>query len=146
MKKTLLILFLIPFLSLRAQLFAPFGNSDGTVYCIKTDTVNNAIYAGGSFNKIADGLYNVSNMAKYDGSTWSNFGGGGTLGGPVLAIEIYKGNVYIAGQSSFVRYWIGTRWEDTPGTLNGTVQALAVYNGELYVGGDFEYANGLLVN
>jgi photosystem II stability/assembly factor-like uncharacterized protein len=146
MKKVLLLLFFLPLLSAKAQLFTPFGNANGGVFCIKTDTTTNDLYIGGNFTKVVDGLYNIINIAKYNGSTWSNFDGGGNIGGPILAIEMYKGKPYIAGQSGSIDYWSGTRWETTPGSFSGFVRRFAVYDGELYAGGDFEYANGQAVH
>jgi hypothetical protein len=103
------------------------------------------IYVGGDFSTA--GGVPASNIAKWNGSSWSALGLG--TNSTVHAIATMGGNVYaggdftIAGGNGGIKYigkWNGTTWTVLGGGVDNTVHALAVAGGTLYVGGSFDYA------
>jgi len=108
--------------------------------------------AGGAFSR-AGGLA-ASNIACWDGSTWSNLWGGMNREVMALAIDS-NGNCYAGGRFDtaggvpvgMIARWDGSAWS-APGTGKtnwwGAVQALTFdCNGILYAGGDFDTIGGV---
>lgn len=121
------------------------GNGvNGEVMELVTD--GDKLYVGGSFSQ-ADGSLPANNIAWVSESagtyTWHAMGSG--LNGPVHAIAVFDGKVFVGGSFTMagssaaynVAYWDGTNWH-AAGCVNGTVYALAVFNGNLYAGGEFD--------
>jgi hypothetical protein len=100
---------------------------------------------GGSFAAAGDVL--ASGIARWDGATWSAFGTGGGLNGPVFAMATDgQGNVVAGGDftvagggpASHIASWNGTSWAPLGPGLNGRVKALVTTaDGLVYAGGDF---------
>lgn len=99
----------------------------------------------------------VTGIAKWNGSTWSQLGNG--LDNRVFALEVYNGELYVAGHLEHagsviargIARWNGTTWNQVGGQgLNFSPgffgNALQIYNGELYLGGGFNYINGIPIN
>ncbi len=114
------------------------------------------LYAGGYF--FSAGGVPVSGLARWDGTAWSDVGGG--VGGPwgfsvsALAFDA-NGNLYVGGYFtsaggapiSGLARWDGTAWSAVSGWEGGGVSALAFdSSGALYVGGRFDSAGGMPVH
>ena len=121
------------------------GTSNGTNGVVNAITkYNGNIVVGGYFSSA--GTTSVSNVALYNGSTWSSLGGG--VDDTVYALAVFGGNLYAAGKfsqaegypASKIAKWNGTSWSALGTGLNGNVYALAVYNGNLIAGGKFSNA------
>jgi hypothetical protein len=119
------------------------------------------LYVVGDFTHA--GGVEVSYLARWDGSTWSDVGGGVSMigGGPtgLRGVDVYLGDLVIVGALDFaggveavnVARWDGMSWypvgsgpDPIGGPLNARQAALAVasYKGLLYVGADFSEAVG----
>jgi hypothetical protein len=105
-----------------------------------------ALHAGGFFDHA--GGVSASNVAAWNGTTWSALGTG--IDGSVNALAVSAGSLYAGGDitaanslpvHNLVR-WNGTSWVDAGGGTNGAVAALADRAGTLYVGGGFDEAGG----
>ena len=133
--------------------WSALSNSDhngvnGTVYAIAAENPN-SIYAGGLFSRA--GSVSVSNIAKWDGSFWSDMDNG--VNDQVEALAVYGSTLYAGGSfssagsgaiaaSNLAKYESGA-WSDVASGTNGTVSALAVDgSGNLYVGGSFTQVGG----
>lgn len=155
-------LYILLFLSLipcvRAQYaWNPVGNgTNAPVRILRADTINNVLYAGGIFSQ-AGGLPG-SNVAKWDGSTWSPLGLGVVSGAGISSILIQGGDVIVGGTftdiggviAKNVARWNGTIWLPMGSGLEytgaTTVSTLCEYAGELYAGGTFLLSGATPVN
>lgn len=119
---------------------------------------NGDLYIGGNFRAVAG--VDALNLAKWDGTQWSEVGGGvyGANETRVLALTIHDGDLYVGGDISgaggeylidgspfhgIIR-WDGTDWHNLNTGVNGIVRALYHSGTRLYVGGDFESAGSEL--
>jgi hypothetical protein len=116
-----------------------------------------ALYVGGVFT--AAGGVTVSKVAKWNGSSWSDVGGGMEYNSLVLKLAVYNGALYAAGtfntaggqSASRIAKWDGQAWSPLGVGLNGQANALAVFDDgsgrpALFVGGTFTTAGGITVN
>jgi len=112
------------------------------------------LYVGGYFTT-AGGVA-VSNIAKWDGTTWSALGSGINGGVSALAVD-GAGNLYVGGSFTFydadtvkvnnIAKWDGTKWSALGSGVDAGISALAADGaGNLYVGGSFYYAGGVSAN
>ena len=123
------------------------------------DIAGSDIYIGGDFTLA--GTVPAARVARWNGSAWSSLGTGaanGVGGGPVQAIAVTAGVVYVAGDfnaaggnpANRIARWNGSAWSTLgSGTSNGVgagVRALAVDGGDLYAGGFFTTAGGNAAN
>ena len=132
-----------------AQTWQSMGSGlDRTVRTIVADTINNILYAGGTFMTAGDDT--VACLARWDSSGWSEMDGGGGvpngLGGlfchTVYALTMFKDTLYaIAGFSkydvsafSFAK-WNGTTW-DSIAPITGTCRGFYEHNDTLYILGE----------
>ncbi len=99
---------------------------------------NGSIYIGGSFNGGA------SDLAMWNGSTWSLQAVFSSKYAEVFDLHIKDGMLYAAGSSSGfagvsfeVKKWMNNTWEFVGQSLNGPIRALDTFNGTLVCGGDF---------
>jgi hypothetical protein len=109
------------------------------------------LYAAGRFNEI-NGLKNVNNIARWDGTTWRRVGTGlqGSLD-EVYSMAVYKNELYVGGGFSDaggitaynIAKWNGTTWSSVGLGTSSDVNVLKVDTARdlLYVGGDFEGVN-----
>ena len=105
------------------------------------------LYAAGAFTSA--GSIAATNVAKWNGSTWSALDSG--LNSNVFALAVSGSDVYAAGwftsaggvPATNVAKWNGTSWSAMPSGMNGTVRALAASGTDLYVGGTFTRASGI---
>lgn len=124
------------------------------------DGTGPAIYATGRFTQAGD--VSVNHIARWDGSSWRNVGGG--LEGMqnidrVNALCVYDdGNgpaLYAGGmftgaggvESVGIARWDGESWSDVGGGMNRAVRALTVFDDgtgpALYAGGNFWFAGAV---
>ncbi len=127
---------------------------DGTILEMRTTEVDgqSVLFVGGSFSQI--GGIAADSLARWDGSTWSEVGGG--VSGEVHEIEFYdegSGPVMFVGGNfqsvggglpirMLARYAEGQWSEVGASALTNPVQAMAVHDGKLFVGGRFTQIEG----
>jgi hypothetical protein len=131
-----------------AQSWMPIGTGmDNEVTALLTDTVNDVLYAGGLFTNA--GTVSAANIAKWNGTVWTDLGGG--VNGQVRTLAFYNGELYAGGSfssagivsASNIAKWNGVSWSAVSGGTDGDIFSLFVYNGDLYVGGLFTNAGGV---
>lgn len=135
-----------------AQTWSALGTGmDNTVYAITADTANNILYAAGKFTDA--GGVTVSRIAKWDGTLWSDVGGG--FDNNVNALCFSNGTLYAAGDfttaggsaANYIAQWNGTAWLQMGTGLDAS--ALVLYcdsAANVYVGGFFATAGGVSSN
>ncbi|MEO6597633.1 MAG: delta-60 repeat domain-containing protein [Planctomycetota bacterium] len=117
---------------------------------------NGALVAVGDFNTINWGSATqlaASNVARFDGTSWSALGSG--VPRAALCAAIFNGSLHVGGgffagtAAANLQAWNGSVWSPV-GLWNGTVETLAVRNGTsatnsfLFAGGAFTMINGIL--
>ena len=128
------------------------GTNNVSVRAIATDGTN--VLVGGLFQAAGGQLAN--NVALWDGASWHSLGDNaenGVLGGPVSALAMRRGLIYVGGQFAKagtvsalgLACWDGTRWTAFGSGLNHfaikpAVLALAFQGNALFVGGLFSSA------
>jgi hypothetical protein len=106
----------------------------------------NDLYAGGGFT-IAGGVA-ATNIAQWNGSSWSALGSGVNRG--VLALAVTGSDLYAGGNftqaggvsANYIAKWDGSSWSALGSGMNTVVYALAVSGSDLFAGGDFTTAGG----
>ena len=107
------------------------------------------VFAGGTFTTA--GGVSVSNIAKWDGTSWSALGTG--VDGTVNALAAIGSDVFVGGtfttagglSVSNIAKWDGTSWSALGTGVDGTVSALAASGGSVFAGGTFATAGGVSV-
>lgn len=125
--------------------------SQRVVYALELDSAGN-LYAGGTF-PIA-GNRSASNVARWNGTTWTNLGDG--INGTVYALKWGGGNLYAGGtfvtasgySANRIARWNGTVWTNLGTGIsspNAGVYALEwdTAASKLFVGGSFFTAGGV---
>ena len=136
------------------------GTSYPVVNSIAISSSNsNDVYVGGQFTTA--GGASVSNIAVWNGSSWSALGTGVTGSNPIVySITISGSNIYVGGQfttaggvsaSNIAIYNSNTDlWSALGPGVTGTsypvVNSIAISGGNIYVGGRFTTAGGVSVN
>lgn len=126
------------------------GVSGGTSPIIYSMTMKSGhLYIGGSFTRAGSTL--VSNVAVWDGNSWSALGGGIT--GRVGTLAINGDNLYVGGTFtkagsttvSNIAAWSITAntWSALTSGVDGNVRAIAGTGNDVYVGGTFANAGGI---
>ncbi|HEY1788069.1 MAG TPA: hypothetical protein VGJ73_07940 [Verrucomicrobiae bacterium] len=113
---------------------------------------NGLVYAGGAFTN--SGSLLVTNLAVWNGSSWSGLGG--PFSSAVYALAFNGGNIFAGGvfsqvgatTASGIAQWNGSAWSQVGGGLAGgspfsDVTRLAVFNGAVYASGSFTSAGGV---
>jgi len=111
----------------------------------------NDVYAGGGFTTA--GGSPATNIAKWNGSSWSPLGSGVRGGVGALAVsgtDLYAGGEFTSPGNRIAK-WNGTSWSALGSGMSGgssfpSVSALAVSGSELYAGGAFTNAGGSQAN
>jgi hypothetical protein len=146
-----------------SALGAGLGDSASTVYALEVfdDGSGPALHAGGSFTTA--GGTSVHNIAKWNGASWSDVGGGTDRFVTALqAFDDGSGGALYAGGSfgaiggtnaSRIAKWDGANWSPLgSGVLHHWVTALTVFDdgtdadADLFVGGAFSTAGGAPAN
>lgn len=100
------------------------------------------VFVGGAFTT-AGLQQNASNIAVWNGDTWSAFGDG--LNGPVRAICVVDGQLYAGGDfdhsgvtiASNIAAWNGTTWVSMGDGLNGPVRSIVPFGNQILAVGNF---------
>ncbi len=128
-----------------------FPGANGTVHAAVTDGSGN-LYIGGVFTFVGNTF--ATNVAEWNGSSWSALGlgiSGGGFGSGVLALAVSGSTLYAGGtfttagddtNANGIAQWNGTNWSALGSGMNGDVYALAVAGSTLYAGGAFTTAGG----
>ncbi|MFT4514566.1 MAG: hypothetical protein ACI91B_003277, partial [Planctomycetota bacterium] len=113
---------------------------------------NGDLVVGGIFSTIAG--TSLSQIGRYDGTTWSGFGSG--LGGGCNAFAFMPNGDMIAGGSfstaggqsaSRIARWNGAAWSPLGSGFNNIVHSLAVLpNGDLIAGGEFTFSGSTAIS
>ncbi len=122
---------------------------NGSVYAVLSDTSNGEVYAGGSFTN-ASGT-TVSRIAKWNGTSWSDVGGG--FDGDVNALHFANGLLYAGGTFlnagttpvNHIAVWNGTAWLALgAGVIGGDVLSITDDgSGNIYAAGTFTTAGAV---
>jgi trimeric autotransporter adhesin len=112
--------------------------------------VGSDLYVGGDFTT----MFGVParRLARFDGVTWSEVGGG--VNAAVHSLAVSGGDLYVggdfgtAGATSALRIarWNGTAWSALGTGMNSSVRALTVVGTDVYAGGAFTTAGGVSAN
>jgi len=144
--------------------FKGVNNSTGITFIANTtlDNLGN-LYVGGRFNQAGD--LSANNVAKWDGSAWSNLTSG-TSGG-VFSPGVYalcsdnQNNIYIGGEFTFaggilvnrIAKWNGSSWSALGSGIGSGLDTDIVFstivdnsNNLLYAAGTFNTAGGITAN
>ncbi len=95
-----------------------------------------------------NGLTDVGNIARWDGTQWKKVGTGVTASLPqIYCMAVYKGDLYVGGNiyhagtsdANFIARWDGTRWWAVGKGANYVVTTMVVdtVKDVLYIGGSF---------
>jgi len=117
---------------------------------------NGELYVGG-YNITRAGASTVSNIARWNGTSWSGVGTGISVYGGIGAMQVYNGNLYVGGgfdtaggvPVNNVAVWNGSIWAKAGTGISGGqayIEAFAIYKGNLIAGGAFDSADGIAVN
>lgn len=116
------------------------------------DTLNNILYAGGSFNQLGLGGTSMNYISRWDGLSWNPMGLGAN--GYIFSSVMFNGNLIVGGSfteldgipCNGLGYWDGFSWNclanTSRGLNNASVVGLYVDGTNLYVGGTFDTLNG----
>ena len=122
------------------------AGSSQRVYCLAYEGAN--LYAGGSF--ASAGGVSATNIAKWNGTAWTNLGSGMNNVSMVLktmGTDLYAGGDFtnagaVAG-TKYIAKWNGSAWESLAGGMSSSMNALAHDGTNLYAGGSFTNAGGV---
>lgn len=113
----------------------------------------NEIYAAGNFQEMLDGQLNMD-IARFDGASWHSVGGGLNGGlSDVWDMEVYKGELYVAGwfyetdgnAGNQIMKWNGLEWSAVGGgvcSYPGQIKDLLLVNDKLVAVGEFKCIGG----
>jgi trimeric autotransporter adhesin len=98
------------------------------------------LYVGGRFQKVSGDP--GDNIVKWDGTSWSEVGGG--LNDGVYGLKVFNGELYACGYftdaggiagADYIARWDGTSWKELAGDYSTTfIGCMEAYKGELYAG------------
>ena len=138
--------------ALGSGILAPLEDPFGLGYVYTLTVAGTNLYAGGSFTT-AGGIA-ASNIANWNGSSWSALGSGmGGYSPHVLALALSASDLYAGGNftsaggiaASRIAKWNGSSWSTLGsgvGRSSASVFALAVSDANLFVGGGLTVAGG----
>ncbi len=143
--------------------WSPVGSGAGNglnASVLALEFLGEDLYAGGSFAQanVGGAVVNVSRIARWNGSTWSAVGSGGSgVNAAVHALAALNGQLYVGGgftqanvgaaaiNANRIARWSGSGWSSLGSGggngVNDIVWAFAVLDGQLYAGGEFTQAN-----
>ena len=124
--------------------------ANGAVSSAVVDSSGN-LYIGGVFTFVGNTF--ATNVAEWNGSSWSALGSGlRGYGGQVNALAVSGSTLYAGGyfptagndtNANGIAQWNGSSWSALGSGMNGQVTALAVSGSTLYAGGQFTSAGGI---
>jgi hypothetical protein len=129
------------------------GGAPGTGSGVEAITLQSGLlYAGGGYTN--SGSLLITNLAVWNGSSWSGLGG--PFSSAVYALAFYGGNLFAGGvfsqigttSASGIAQWNGSSWSAVGGGLAGgspfsEITRLAIFNGALYGSGSFTSVGGV---
>ncbi|MCC5806949.1 MAG: hypothetical protein JJU00_11540 [Opitutales bacterium] len=110
------------------------------------------LYVVGGFISGTFDTAEATNVAVFDGESWSALGSGvGTRFGPPRAIAAYGDDIIVGGDfeeagqvaAANLARWDGESWHEFGGGANGSVNALLAAGEYLYAAGDFSVIGGI---
>ncbi|MDR2009132.1 MAG: hypothetical protein LBQ22_01450, partial [Bacteroidales bacterium] len=120
------------------------------LFCLKADTFNTFLYAGGMFTHM--GNLRSRGIVMWDGFKWNSmhYEYGSTVAKKAIAIyrgDVYTGNNFTYDEATdtynyFIARWDGESWDSIGGNFNSTIGAIEVFRDEIYIGGYFRTYNG----
>lgn len=124
------------------------GVSGGTVQLNKMLIFNNELIVAGRFSKTDNPENPGENIAKWNGTQWSEMGGG--VDGAIRDIKVHDNNLYACGyfqhaggiSSDKIAKWDGSKWCGFGTSIDNVVNAIEFYHDTLYIGGGFWTING----
>jgi hypothetical protein len=125
--------------------------ANGAVLVIATQ--GNATYVGGSLIT-AIGNVVATNIAKWDGQTWTALGSGISSAGQAMVFgiafgtndDVYAGGVFTSAggvNATNIARWNGVSWSPLGGGVSVSVSAIVVDGSQVYVGGAFTNAGSV---
>jgi hypothetical protein len=101
------------------------------------------LYAGGNFKSAGQVSNQASNIARWDGTSWSSMGSG--VDGRVYALTASGSAVYAGGSftsaggnpADGIAKWNGTTWSPLGLGIGGIVWSIVTTGNDVYVGGEF---------
>jgi len=107
------------------------------------------VYFSGPFVTNAGGV-TVSQIARWNGTAWTDVGGGVVGKGAINALAVVGTNLYAGGTftniggvtASRIAKWDGSSWSALGSGVSSTVVALFGSGSDLYAGGSFRVAGG----
>ncbi|MEM9176017.1 MAG: hypothetical protein AAGC67_12350 [Myxococcota bacterium] len=140
------------------ELSGPFWSSGigfGSNFANVLAVAGGRLVAGGSIGFIqTPDASGATNVARFDGTTWTAFSASGGAGDDVLAFTEWNGQLIAGGRfrriglatASAIGAWDGTQWSALGSGITGffsfSVDALTSWNGDLIAGGSFSTAGG----
>lgn len=138
--------------------WVPIENNNGSTEVSAIASYNGELYAAGNFTTL-DGV-TVNGIARWNGTSWSDVGGGITGMGftdIIKSLAVYDGKLYAGGHFvgigtaavNDIAAWDGSTWSDVGGGVGGAtagVQSLLAAAGKLFVGGSFWTVNSVAAN
>lgn len=129
------------------------GTGGGTDGIEAIAAYNGDIYVGG-MNLDSSGNTPLNNIAKWDGTMWSDVAGG--VNNDIYTMFVYNGNLIVGGNFGYagsdtawnLAQWNGQTWSQFGDGVYGdiSVGVLDTLKGGLYVGGNFTKIGNLVVN
>lgn len=124
------------------------GGANNYVSTIFGDTVNNLLYATGSFDSI--GGVQANRIATWNGISW-NFIGSGLLNVSPARFTMYNNQVVFPSSvftpySSHITRWDGVQWDTIGSNFSGSFYGAITLNNELYAYGIFDSINHVYYN
>lgn len=158
----IIFIILFPINNSKAQTWSAVGPGlNNVVFALIADTINNILYAGGSFDSYMGGpMDSTRNIAKWDGFNWSAVGSGKDLSLPmgegINSFQIKNNELFAGGDFSYyddttnlssllIAKWDGVNWHGmASGFYQGTggirtVWDIAIFNNEIIAAGSFLY-------
>ena len=136
-----------------SQMGSGISGPAGSVFVEALAILDSNVYAGGMFTSA--GGVSVSNIAKWNGSSWSALGSGvGTGADLVMELAVSGADIYAGGSfltaggltTNNIAKWNGSAWSALGSGVDNKVQALVISGSEIFVGGMFTTAGGLSAN
>jgi trimeric autotransporter adhesin len=123
----------------------------GVAFAVRALAIKSGVvYAGGIF--FNSGSQSITNLAVWNGSTWSDVGG--NVNGTVFSLAFNGSDLYAGGAftqagttpANSIARWDGANWSALGSGLtgaSGVAESIAVFNGAVCVAGSFTNAGGL---
>lgn len=115
-------------------------------YGLASTTANGEVYVAYGYRVPQANTATVT-VTKWNGLNWVSYPPltiSASPYNPVVDMEVYGGNIYVAMRGDGIREFDGATWSNPLPGLNGQVHVIREVNNSLFVGGDFTVATPLL--